>query len=61
MFGTRINHFPSSDHDIIITKLKTEDINRGPGMWIMNLETINSEQFRHASKIWWDNWKIEKN
>ena len=61
VFGTRINHFPFSDHDIIITKLKTEDINRGPGMWIMNLETIKSEQFRHAFKIWWDNWKIEKN
>ena len=28
VFGTRINQF--SDHDIIITKLKTEDINRGP-------------------------------
>jgi hypothetical protein len=26
----------------------------------MNLETIKSEQFRHAFKIWWDNWKIEK-
>ena len=51
VFGTRINHFPFSDHDIIITKLKTEDINRGPGMWIMNLETIKSEQFRHAFKI----------
>jgi hypothetical protein len=31
------------------------------GMWIMNLETIKSEQFiKHASKMWWDNWKIEK-
>ena len=30
-------------------------------MWIMNLETIKSEQFiKHASKMWWDNWKIEK-
>ena len=27
----------------------------------LNLETIKSEQFRHAFKIWWDNWKIEKN
>jgi hypothetical protein len=27
----------------------------------MNLEIIKSEQFRHAFKIWWDNWKIEKN
>jgi hypothetical protein len=27
----------------------------------MNLETIKSEQFRHVFKIWWDNWKIEKN
>jgi hypothetical protein len=61
VFGTRINHFPFSDHDIIITKLKTEDINRGPGVWIMNLETIKSEQFRHAFTIWWNNWKIEKN
>jgi exonuclease III len=23
VFGTRINHYPFSDHDIIITKLKT--------------------------------------
>jgi hypothetical protein len=38
-----------------------DDRDRGPGMWIMNLETIKSEQFRHAFKIWWDNWKIEKN
>ena len=59
VFCTRINHFPFSGHDIIITKLKTEDINRG--MWIMNHETIKSEQFRHAFKILWDNWKIEKN
>jgi hypothetical protein len=49
VFGTRINHFPFSDHDIIITKLKTEDINRGPGMWIMNLETIKSEQFTFST------------
>ena len=32
--------FPFSDHDIIITKLKTEDINRGLDIWIMNRETI---------------------
>jgi len=25
--------------------------------WKMSLETI----FRHPFKIWWDNWKIEKN
>jgi hypothetical protein len=61
VFGTQINHFPFSDHDVVITKLKTQDINRSPGMWIMNLETIKSEQFRHAFKIWWNNWKIEKN
>ena len=33
-------------------------------MWIMNLETIKSEQsrgIRHAFKIWRDNWKIEEN
>ena len=45
----------------VVYSLLPEDINRGPGMWIMNLETIKSEQFRHAFKIWWDNWKIEKN
>jgi hypothetical protein len=32
--------FPFSDHDIIITKLETEDINRGLDIWIMNRETI---------------------
>ena len=40
MFDTRVNHFPFSDHDIMITKLKTEDINRGLDIWILNRETI---------------------
>ena len=44
VFGTRINHFTFCDHAIIITKLKTEDINHGLGMWIMNLETTKSDQ-----------------
>ena len=50
MLGTRTNHFPFSDHDIIITKLKTEGINRGPGMWIMNLERSVEKSFDILSK-----------
>jgi hypothetical protein len=50
VLGTRTNHFPFSDHDIIITKLKTEGINRGPGMWIMNLERSVEKSFDILSK-----------
>ena len=25
------------------------------------MKQLKSEQFRHTLKIWWDNWKIEKN
>jgi hypothetical protein len=36
VFDIYIKHFPFSDHDLVSTKLKLDDIERGPGIWAMN-------------------------
>ena len=43
ILNTRIITFPFSDHDIVTSKIKLDDIERGPGMWIMNLNTIKTD------------------
>jgi hypothetical protein len=43
VFDTNIKHFPFSDHDLVSTKLKLDDIERGPGIWAMNFNTITSQ------------------
>jgi hypothetical protein len=48
VFDTNIKHFPFSDHDLVSTKLKLDDIERGPGIWAMNFNTITSELFTKA-------------
>ena len=45
VFDTNIKHFPFSDHDLVSTKLKLDDIERGQGIWAMNFNTITSELF----------------
>ena len=32
IFNTRISHFPFSDHDLVSTKIKLDEIARGPGI-----------------------------
>ena len=59
MFDTNIKHFPFSDHDLVSTKLKLDDIERGPGIWAMNFNTITSELFTKAFNTWWGKWKNE--
>ena len=56
---TNIKHFPFSDHDLVSTKLKLDDIERGPGIWAMNFNTITSELFTKAFNTWWGIWKNE--
>jgi hypothetical protein len=59
VFDTNIKHFPFSDHDLVSTKLKLDDIERGPGIWAMNFNTITSELFTKAFNTWWGIWKNE--
>ena len=59
VFDTNIKHFPFSDHDLVSTKLKLDDIERGPGIWAMNFNTITSELFTKAFNTWWGKWKNE--
>ena len=61
LLDSKINHFPFSDHDICTVKVKIEDIERGPGIWVMNLNTIKSETFISAFNTWWPTWKNQIN
>ena len=56
-----IKHFPFRDHDICRVKVKREDIERGPGIWVMNLNTMKSETFISAFNTWWHTWKNQIN
>ncbi|VDI28341.1 Hypothetical predicted protein, partial [Mytilus galloprovincialis] len=60
VYNVGIAHCPFSDHDLVSFKLKLDEIQRGPGIWIMNINTIKSEEFNNALKIWWETWKNEK-
>jgi hypothetical protein len=39
VFDTNIKHFPFSDHDLVSTKLKLDDIERGPSLIFMRGDT----------------------
>jgi len=57
LLDSKIKHFPFSHHDICTVKVKLEDIERGPGIWVMHLNTIMSETFISAFNNWWPTWK----
>ena len=60
VYNVGIEHCPFNDHDLVSFKLKLDEIQRGPGIWIMNINTIKSEEFKKASTIWWETWKMKK-
>ena len=53
LLDSKIKHFPFSDHDICTVKVKLEDVEKGPGIWVMNLNTIKSGTFN----TWCPTWK----
>ena len=59
LFDTNIKHFPFSDHDLVSTKLRLDDIERGPVIWTMHFNTITSELFTKAFNTWSGIWKNE--
>ena len=61
MYNLRIQHFPFSDHDLVLSKLKLDEIERGPGLWAMNVNTIKTDEFRNAFTTFWESWKNTQN
>ncbi|KAK3091503.1 hypothetical protein FSP39_020293 [Pinctada imbricata] len=54
-----ITNCPYSDHSFVHLTINIEKISKGPGIWIMNKRTIQSEQFRDTFNAFWDYWKYE--
>ena len=52
VISSKIGNCPFRDHDLNIIKLKTNDIERGPGNWIMNLNTSKSDYFKQIFTEW---------
>ena len=52
VISSKISNCRFSDHDLNIIKLKTDDIERGPGSLIINLNTIESDYFKQIFTAW---------
>ena len=48
-----------SDHSFVYLTIKTDDIDRGPGSWIMNKTVIQSNDFKNLFNTFWNYWKNE--
>ena len=58
VISCKISNCPYSDHNLNNIRLKTDDIERGPGSWIMNFNTIKSDYFKQMFTDWWK-WVTE--
>jgi hypothetical protein len=62
MLNVKIIHFPFSDHDIVCTKIKMNAIERAPGVYVMNENTIKSDILRklliHSGQIMYSRYLI---
>ena len=57
--STEIVHFPFSDHDAIKLNVLFSQSARGPGIWKMNIKTIQSNIFREIIESLWPVWTTE--
>ena len=53
---TAVINFPFSDHDAITLQLDLSKSLKGPGVWKMNVNTIQSDTFRESLEKLWPNW-----
>ena len=49
-------NFPFSDHDAIILQFDLDKSLKGPGIWKMNANTIQSDIFRESLEKLWPEW-----
>ena len=54
--STSIVHFPFSDHDAIKLNIDSSRNAKGPGIWKMNVKTIQSTSFRKSIETLWPIW-----
>ena len=52
VISCKISNCPFSDHDLNLIKLKTDDIERWTGSWIINLNTITYDYFKQMLTEW---------
>ena len=57
--STSIIHFPFSDHDAVKLNMDFSQTARGPGIWKMNVKTIQSSIFRESIETLWPIWTSE--
>ena len=53
---TSVIHFPFSDHDAILLQLDLAKTLKGPGIWKMNANTIQTDTFRETMEKIWPIW-----
>ena len=54
-------YFPFNDHDGVTVSLKTNEAERGPGVWKMNNNVIKSKLFKETFETFWEYWKEKIN
>jgi len=52
--------FPWSDHDIVISKIKTKSQQTGKGVWKFNTSHLKEEMFNIIIKSEWEHWQRKK-
>jgi hypothetical protein len=52
VISCKISNCHFSDHDLNLSKLKTDDIERWTGSWIINLNTITYDYFKQMLTEW---------
>ena len=57
--ATSIVHFPFSDHDAVKLNVDFSQTAKGPGIWKMNVQTIQSSIFRECIERLWPKWASE--
>ena len=53
---TSIHHFPFSDHDAVALDINFNKSHKGPGIWKMNAQTIQTNFVRESLEKLWPTW-----
>lgn len=60
---TNIKHNPTimTDHyNLVKTKLKLGNLDRGPGYWHFNNNLLNNDTYTTTVPLWWKNWQPQR-
>ncbi len=51
---------PHTDHHAVEITIKSSDIDKGPGRWLLNTEILKSSLFKETFTTFWVDWKKQK-